>query len=122
CTEALLTFANGEFSPLTLGDVPPDAAIADKMSLFVKHRHSRDRHVALSTVGGGSCELEVTEREGGIERLPGPAPSLFVRFQIGHLPARFADFKSQCGRIGKTLSELLANEAMLRIALPVSVE
>src|SRR6185312_16190675 len=112
CPKALLTLPNSEFSLLALGDVPPDAAITDKMSFFIKYRHSRDRHITLSTVRGWSCELEIPERQMGIERLPVSAPSLLIWLQMGHLPARFANFRSGCGRIGKALSKLLANETM----------
>ena len=58
----------------------------------------------------------------GVERLPVLAPTLLTRLQIRYFPSRFTDFGSQRGRIGKALSELLASEAMLRVALPVYVE
>ena len=58
----------------------------------------------------------------GIERLAVLAPSLFVRLQIRYFPSRLTDFGSRRGRIGKTPGELLADEAMLRVALPVDVE
>src|SRR6267378_3309482 len=53
--------AQGFFGPLTFGDVPPDAAVADEAPRLVKHRQPRDGHVTLAAVGGRPRELKITE-------------------------------------------------------------
>src|SRR6476469_2972210 len=110
------------FCPLALGDVPRDASVADEAPRLIKHRQARDRYVALAAVGGRSRELEVTERQVGIEGLPVLAPSLGVRLQVGHFPPRLADFRARRRRVRKAFGELLTDKAMLRIGFPVHVE
>src|ERR1700730_21015 len=102
--------------------MPPDAAVADKMSLLVKYRQPRDRHVALPAVRRRSSELEIPEWQVGIEYLTVLAPDLSVRFQVGHFPASLADLGARRRRVSKAFGELLADETMLRVGLPVQVE
>ena len=66
--------------------------------------------------------LEITERQVGIERLPVLAPGLRVRLQVGHFPARLTDLGARRRRVSNAFGELLANEPMLCVALPVHVE
>src|SRR6202007_3104757 len=110
------------FCPLAFGGVPRDAPVADEAPRFVKHRQARDGYVALAAVGGRSRELEVPERQVGIEGFPVLAPGFRVRLQVGHFPPRQTDFKPQRRRVCKAFGELLTSEAMLRIGFPVHVE
>jgi hypothetical protein len=102
--------------------VPPYAAVTDKAPHRAEHRQPGDRYIALTTVGRGPRELEIPERQVGIECFPVLAPSLFVRLQVRHLPARLADLRPGRRRIRQTFGEHLAREAMLRVTLPVHVE
>ena len=51
--------------------------------------------VAVAAVGRRPRELEITERQVGLERGPVPAPSLLVRLEVRHLPARLADLRAR---------------------------
>ncbi len=117
-----LHLAQSLFGSLTFGDVPPDTPVADEAPRLVKHRQPRHGDVALAAVGRRPHELEITEREVGIECLPVLAPGLCVRLQVRHFPARLTDLGARHRRVGKPLRELLAGKAMLRVALPVHVE
>ena len=97
------------FYPLSLGDVPPHAAVADETSRFVKYRQPIDRHIALATVGRRPRELEIAERQVGVERLPVPTPAFCIGLEIGHLPSRLANLGDR--RLGKRLGELLHTDS-----------
>ena len=73
-----LRLAQGLLRQLALRDVPPDAAVAGEVPIFVKDRQPRDGYVTLATVGRRSRELEVAEGEMGIKRLPMLAPGLCI--------------------------------------------
>ena len=115
-----ISFAASErlFRPLSLGDVPPDAAVADKTSRLVKYRQPRDGHISLAAVGRRPRELEISERQVGIEGLAVLAPGLSVRLEVGHLPAGLADFGARRRRVSQPFGKLLADKAMLRVASP----
>ncbi len=83
-----------------------------------KNRHPGDGDVALAAVGRRARELEVTERQVGIERLPMHAPSLLVGLRVGHFPTRFTKFRARRGGVSNGFGELLADEAMVRIWIP----
>ena len=102
--------------------MPPYAAVTGKASRTVEHREPRDGYIALATVGRGPRELEIPKRQVGIECLPVLAPSLFVRLQVRHLPARLTDLRAGRRRIRETFGEHLTGESMLRVTLPVYVE
>ena len=87
------------FCPLSLGDVPPHASVADKASRLVKDRQPRDRHIALAAVGRRPRELEVPERQVGIEGLAMLAPGLSVRLEVRQFPASLADFGARRRRV-----------------------
>src|SRR6266478_5460520 len=93
------------FCPLALGDVPRDASVAAEAPRLIKHRQARNRYVALASVGGGSRELKVTERQVGLEGLPVLAPGLRVRLQVGHFPPCLADFRARRRRVCKRSEE-----------------
>ena len=117
-----LRLAQGLFRQLALRDVPPDAAVAGEAPVFIKDRQPRDGYVALATVGRRSRELEVTERQVRVKRLPMLAPGFCIGLQIGHFPARLAELGAPRRSIDNAFGELLTSEAMLRVALPVHVE
>ena len=54
------------FGPLSLGDVPSHAAVADKTSRLVKYRQPGDGYITLAAVGRRSRELEISEWQVGI--------------------------------------------------------
>ena len=122
CLPLLLALTERLFRPLALGDVPPDASVADEVPRLIEHRQPRDGHVPLAAIGRRPRELEITERQMGVERLPMLAPGFFVRFQVGHFPARLADLRARSRRVAETFGELLPDKAMLRVALPIDVE
>src|SRR5262245_23849252 len=108
--------------PPLLGDVAPYTAVPDKPSRSVEYRQPRDGHIALATVGRRSRKLEVSEWQMGIEGLAVLAPGLLVRLEVRHFPPSLADFGAGRWRVSQPFGKLLANEAMLRVALPVHVE
>src|ERR1700752_1102477 len=110
------------FCPLALGDVPRDAPVADEAPRLIKNRQARDRYVALAAVGGRSRELEVTERQVGLEGLAVLAPGLRARLHVWPFPPCLADFRARRRRVCKAFGDLLTDEAMLRIGFPVHIE
>ena len=58
----------------------------------------------------------------GVERPPGACANPPHQAPDKVLPIALYRFRIPARRIGKALSELLASEAMLRVALPVYVE
>ena len=96
-----ISFAASErlFCPLSLGDVPPHAAVADETSRLVKYRQPRDGHIALATVGRRSRELKISEWQVGIEGLAVLAPGLGVRLEVRHFPASLADLGARRRRV-----------------------
>ena len=108
------------FGALTVRNVAPDPAIAHEASSLVKDGQPRHGHVALAAFGGRPRELEIAERQVRVKRLPVLAPAFFVRLQIGHLPARLADFRDRM--VSQRVSELLSDEAMLRVRFPVHLK
>ena len=119
---ALFGRAQRRLGPLAISDVPADAAVADEAPRLVKYRQPRHGDVALSAVGRRPRVLEITERQVGVERLAVLAPGLGVRLQVGHFPARLTDLGAWRRCVSNAFCELLANEPMLRVALPVHVE
>src|SRR5205085_1632462 len=101
-----------------IGDVSADAAVTDEAPRLVKYRQPRDGDVALSTVGRRPRELEITERQVGIEGFAVLLPSFGIRLQMRHFPARLTDLGPWLRRVGNPFAKLLANKAMLRVALP----
>ena len=57
-----------------------------------------------------------------LECLAMNAPGFFVRLQVGHLPACLAQLGISGRPVAETFGELLPDEAMLRIRLPVDLE
>src|SRR5580704_4384726 len=78
--------------------------------------------VALATFRGGPNELEIAERQVRVKCLTVAPPGIFVWLQVGHLPASPAELGVSVRRIAETFGELLPDEAMLRIGLPVDLE
>ena len=76
---------------LAIGDTPRDAAVTREAPALVKHGQSRDGHVALAAIAARHRELEIAERQVGVERLPVPAQGLRVRLQVGQCPGRLAN-------------------------------
>src|SRR6202043_3587168 len=118
----LLARPQSRLRTFAIGDVPADAAVTDEAPRLVKYRQPRDGDVALSAVGRRPRVLEITERQVGIEGLPVLAPGLCVRLHVGHFPPRLTDLGAWRRRVSNAFGELLASEAMLRVALPVHVE
>src|SRR6266542_4742741 len=58
----------------------------------------------------------------GIEGLAVLAPGPLVRLEVRYFPASLADFRARRRRVSQRFSKFLADEAMLRVALPVHVE
>ena len=78
---------------LALGDVPPDAPVADELPGFIEHGHSGHGHVALAAVGGGARQLEIAEGQMRVQHRAVLAPRLFVRLEVRNFPARLADLR-----------------------------
>src|ERR1700730_3012145 len=115
-----ISFAASEclFCPLSLGDVPPHAAVAYKTSRPVEYWQPRDGEIALAAVGRRSRELEVSEWQVGIESLAVLVPALGARLEGGHFPTSLADFCKRQRRASEPFSKLLTDRAMLRVGLP----
>src|SRR5262249_34011836 len=107
---------------LALGDMPANSPVADKTSSPVEYRQPGDGYIALAAIGRRSRELKISEWQVGIEGLAVLAPALLVRLEVGHFPPCLADLGAWGRRVNKAFGELLADKAMLRIALPVHVE
>src|SRR5262245_4405953 len=119
-----ISFAASErlFCPLSVGDVPADAAVTDKTPRLVKNGQPGHGHIALAALGRRSRELEVAEWQVGIQRLAVLAPGLSVRLEVRNFPASLADFGALRRRVSQPFRKLLAGKAMLGVALPVDIE
>ena len=82
---------------LALGDVPPDAPVADELPGSIEHGHSGHGHVALAAVRGGARQLEIAEGQVRVQHRAVLAPRLFVRLEVRNFPARLADPESSGG-------------------------
>ena len=80
---------------LALGNVPPDAAVADEAPGF-RTPAFRNGHVALAPSGAGRASSK--SRKGKcVQRRAVLAPPVFVRLQVRNFPARLADLRAGPG-------------------------
>src|SRR6185369_10878940 len=69
-----------------LGDVAPDAAIAEESAVGGEARLAREREVARHAVGHGAGELEIAERDVALERRAVRRPAGLVGTDGGEIP------------------------------------
>ena len=103
-----------------LGDVAPDAAIAEEQALRVVARLAAHREVARGSVRQPARDLEVAERQPALKRCPVRLPAGLVGAHRSELPRRLAKL-SIADRRGVARAVHHAREPVLGVAFPEKV-